>query len=26
VHETVTVCAICRDGAGKEIVLTGDVE
>lgn len=26
VHESVTVCSACRDGAGKEIVLTGDVE
>jgi hypothetical protein len=26
VHESVTVCAVCRDGAGKEVVLTGDVE
>ncbi len=25
-HEAVTVCGICREGAGKEVVLTGDVE
>lgn len=25
-HESVTVCGICREGAGKEVVLTGDVE
>lgn len=26
VHESVTICGICRDGAGKEVVLTEDVE
>lgn len=25
-HESVVVCTVCRDGAGREVVLTGDVE
>lgn len=25
-HETVTICGPCRDGGGREVILTGEVE